>query len=63
MRKYERYSPTEKKLMVKLYAELKTYDKVAKQFGCASSTVYYAVNEDAYERHKEHVYYMSKQFH
>lgn len=43
-------------MMVHLYEAYKSYIKAADEFGCAMSTIYYAVNEEAYERHKEHVY-------
>lgn len=52
---FKRYSKKEKELMVQLYEAYKSYIKVANNLGCAMSTVYYAVNKDAYEKHKEHV--------
>lgn len=59
MKKFKHYSKKEKELMVMLYEAYKNYHEAARNFGCAMSTVYYAVNEDAYEHHKEHV--LSKQ--
>lgn len=56
MGKFKRYSKKEKEMMVHLYEAYKNYVKAADEFGCAMSTIYYAVNEDAYEHHKEHVY-------
>lgn len=46
-------------MMVQLYEAVKNYQKVADEFGCAYSTIYYAVNPDKYEHHKEHVYQKS----
>lgn len=56
MKKFKHYSKEEKELMVKLYEAYKSYMEASKKFGCAMSTIYYAVNKDAYEHHKEHVY-------
>ena len=42
--------------MIKFYEAFKNYAKAADEFGCAESTVYYAVNPDKYEKHKAHVY-------
>lgn len=60
MKKFKRYSKKEKELMVKLYEAYKSYTKAADKLGCAMSTVYYAVNKDAYELHKEYVASMRK---
>lgn len=49
-----RYTKKEKFLMVRMHKSYKNYFIVAKYFGCAYSTVYYAVNPDKYEHHKEH---------
>ena len=53
--KFRRYTPEEKKAMVKLYNQSKCYTSVATKFGCASSTIYYAVNPEAYESHRLYV--------
>ena len=53
-----RYSEKEKIQMIDTYEFYKSYSKAARCVGCAMSTVYYAVNPDKYERHKEHVYLM-----
>ena len=50
-----RYSPKEKREMVELYFSGKTFKQVALSFGCASSTVFYAVHPDKYEAHKEYM--------
>lgn len=52
------YSKKLKERMVEVFRETGSYRVTAKHFACAYSTVYYAVNPDAYERHKEHVYTM-----
>lgn len=52
------YTKDEKTSMVRMYETCGSYYTVAAHFGCAVSTVYYAVNPDKYEHHKEHVYYM-----
>lgn len=54
------YNKKEKFLMIRMYESYKSYFVVAKYFGCAYSTVYYTVNPEKYERHKEHVRYMSE---
>jgi len=53
--KFRRYTPDEKRAMVELYKNKKNYHDAAVDFGCAFSTVYYAVNPEAYEYHKEYV--------
>lgn len=53
--KFKRYSKKEKEMMVQLYEAFKSYTEAADNFGCAISTIYYAVNPDKYEHHKEHV--------
>ena len=55
-----RYSEKEKIQMIDAYEFYKNYSKAARYVGCAGSTVYYAVNPDKYERHKEHVYLMRR---
>ena len=55
MKKFKHYSKAEKKEMVKLYEAYKSYVKAACEFECAMSTVYYTVNPDKYEEHKEYV--------
>lgn len=50
-------------MMIKLYEAFKDYTKASEKFGCAMSTVYYAVNQDKYEHHKEHMYYKRKSSH
>lgn len=50
-----RYSEEERIQMIDTYEFYKNYSKTATCFGCAMSTVYYAVNPDKYERHKEHM--------
>ena len=62
-KKFKHYSKKEKEMMIKLYEAFKDYTKASKKFGCAMSTVYYAVNQDKYEHHKEHVYYKRKSSH
>lgn len=63
MKKFKHYTKEEKEIMVALYEAFKDYVKASKEFGCAMSTVYYAVNRNAYEHHKEHVYNMRKSSH
>lgn len=58
MTNFKRYSEKEKKEMIELYEAFKNYVRAAERFGCAMSTVYYAVNPEKYEKHKEHVYSM-----
>lgn len=55
-RKFKRYTKKEKEIMVALYEAFKSYEKASKKFGCALSTIYYAVNRDAYERHLDHIH-------
>lgn len=55
-----RYTKKEKALMARMYESCRSYFEVAKYFGCAYSTVYYAVNHEKYEHHKEHVRHMYK---
>lgn len=62
-KKFKHYSKKEKEMMIKLYEAFKDYTKASEKFGCAMSTVYYAVNQDKYEHHKEHVYYKRKSSH
>ena len=56
-----RYSESEKLHMIELYESYGCYETAAHCIGCAISTVYYAVNPDKYEHHKEHVNYMQKE--
>ena len=58
--KFKRYTKQEKEEMVRLYEALKNYHKAARELACAMSTVYYAVNPDKYEEHKEYVAEHSK---
>ena len=53
-----RYSNFEKDLMRLAHADGKSTKEIATHFGCAPSTVFYAVNRRAYEKHKMHVYFM-----
>lgn len=62
-KKFKHYSKKEKEMMIKLYEAFKDYTKASEKFGCAMSTVYYVVNPDKYEHHKEHVYYKRKSSH
>ena len=55
MKKFKHYSKAEKREMVKLYEAFKNYAKAADKFGCAMSTVYYTVNPEKYEEHREYV--------
>ena len=55
-RKFKRYTKKEKEIMVALYEVFNRNEKEKKKFGCALSTIYYAVNRDAYERHLEHIH-------
>ena len=57
--KFKHYSKKEKEIMIQLYEAFKSYIKAADNFGCATSTIYYAVNPDKYEHHKEHVHQKS----
>lgn len=41
------------------YKELKSSVKVALIYGCARSTIIYIVHPEVYERHKEHMRYMT----
>lgn len=50
-----KYSHEEKLEMAKLYSRGKSLKQVAYQWGCASSTVFYAVYPDKYEAHKEYI--------
>lgn len=53
-----RYTDKEKMVMKEMYDAGFTCDIIAKCFKCAWSTVYYATHPKAYEKHKEHVYYV-----
>lgn len=54
MKKFKHYTKAEKREMVELYEAYKNYMKASEKFGCAMSTIYYAVNPDKYEEHKEY---------
>lgn len=41
------------------YKELKSSTKVALIYGCSKSTIIYIVHPEVYERHKEHMRYIS----
>ena len=55
MKRWRKYSRAEKLKMIKLYEAYENYMRASEEFGCAMSTIYYAVNSDAYEHHKRHV--------
>lgn len=50
-----RYTKKDKQTMIILYEYFKSYIKASIAFGCAMSTVYYAVNPDKYLKHVEYI--------
>lgn len=54
------YTSIQKDRMREEYRNGSTYGAISRCFGCAVSTVFYAVNPEAYEKHKEHVNYMKR---
>ena len=53
-----RYTDKEKMVMKEMHYAGVSYNDIAKCFKCARSTVYYATHPKAYEKHKDHVYYI-----
>lgn len=54
-----RYTPRQKRRIKDLYDKTSSSTAVSKIMGCSVSTVIYTVHPEVYDRHLEHVRYMS----